>query len=107
LMIRGALVATAAGQYRDFAQLGAASAKAVDATAFTDEAIGELAATLRSLPAHPDVPGALAALREQGHRLVALANSPQRVVDAQLDHAGLSPLLDAVYSAEHAGHIGV
>jgi 2-haloacid dehalogenase len=42
-------------------------------------------------------------LREQGHRLVALGNSPQAVVDAQLAHARLAPPLHAVYSVQRAG----
>jgi 2-haloacid dehalogenase len=106
LMIRNALVVTATGGYRDFAQLGADSAQAVahaHGAQFTDAATAKLAATLRALPPHPEVPAALAALREQGHRLVALANSPQALVEAQLDHAGLAPLLDGVYSAQSVG----
>jgi 2-haloacid dehalogenase len=108
LLIHGALTATAADQYRDFAKLGATSARAVTEAAGTplsDAAIADLAASMRALPAHPEVPAALAALRDRGHRLVALANSPQAVVDAQLAHAGLAPLLDAVHSAEHAGRL--
>ena len=57
---------------------------------------------MRSLPAHPDVAGGLSALRAQGHRLVALANSPHPVVDAQLDHAGLADHFDRIYSVEDA-----
>jgi len=106
LLIRAALTTTAAGAYRDFARLGADCARAVaqrHGTTLDDGAIAELAAAMRTLPAHPDTPPALAALRGRGHRLVALANSPQAVVDAQLAHAGLAPMFDAVYSVERAG----
>ncbi|GDY28535.1 haloacid dehalogenase type II [Gandjariella thermophila] len=106
LMIRDALVVAATGDYRDFAKLGAACAAAVaDAHGhtFTDTAAAALADTMRSLPAHPDVPEGLATLRERGHRLVALGNSPEAVVRAQLENAGLTPLLDGSYSAEQAG----
>jgi 2-haloacid dehalogenase len=58
---------------------------------------------MRTLPAHPDTPVALTALRERGERVVALGNSPQPVLDAQLRHAGIAALFDAVYSAERAG----
>jgi 2-haloacid dehalogenase len=105
LLIRSALATTAAGQYRDFAQLGAACAGSVaqaHGTRSTEAVVAQLAATMRALPVHPEVPTALAALRERGHRLVALANSPQAVVQAQLDHAKLATLMDAVYSAEGA-----
>jgi 2-haloalkanoic acid dehalogenase type II len=100
LLIRTALVVTAIGGYRDFAQLGADCARA---TGLGDEAIARLGATMRSLPAHPDVPGALDALRESGQRLVALGNSPKQVIESQLAHAGVAGLFDGAYSAEQAG----
>jgi 2-haloacid dehalogenase len=59
-----------------------------------------VAATMRALPAHPDVPDALARLRAGGHRLAALSNSPQDVEQAQLAHAGLTDRFDAVLSAD-------
>ncbi len=97
LLIHSALTVTATAGYRDFAQLGAASARSVaqaHGMEFSEPAIAQLGSAMRALPAHPEVAGALAALRERGHRLVALANSPRHVVEAQLDHAGLRPLLD-------------
>ncbi|MFI1994888.1 haloacid dehalogenase type II [Actinoplanes sp. NPDC020271] len=103
LVIRTALATTAAGEYRDFGQIGGACARAVaeaHGTPLTDEGLGEIAGTMRRLPAHPDVVPALTRLRQDGHRLVALANSPQVVVDAQLANAGIAELFDAVYSAE-------
>jgi len=106
LLIRSALITTAAGRYQDFATLGAACAKAVAAAhgaEFTDQGTAELAAALRRLPAHPEVPDALAALRERGHRLVALGNSPPAVIEAQLTGAGLAPRFDGWYSVEQAG----
>ena len=105
LLIRSALVATAAGQYRDFGRLGAACAEAVSrgrGREVSREAASHLASAMRELPAHPDVARALPALRERGHRLVALGNSPQATVDAQLENSGLAALLDGAYSAERA-----
>ena len=106
LLIRAALATTAAGEYRDFARLGAQCARTIgkrQGTPLDDEAITDLGAAMRVLPAHPDTLPALTALRERGHRTVALANSPQAVVDVQLRHAGLASVLDAVYSVERAG----
>jgi 2-haloacid dehalogenase len=105
LLVRSALVSAAAGQYRDFGQLGAACAGAVaraNGRELDGWAAAELATAIRELPAHSEVPAALMALRERRHRLVALGNSPQAVIDAQLENSGLSLLLDAVYSAERA-----
>ncbi|HEV8571176.1 MAG TPA: haloacid dehalogenase type II [Actinoplanes sp.] len=106
LLIRAALATTAAGSYRDFAQLGIACARVVaqaHGKPLDESAIAELGAAMRTLPAHPDTHTALTALRERGERLVALANSPQATVDAQLQHAGIAPLFNAIYSAERAG----
>jgi 2-haloacid dehalogenase len=108
LLIRAALATTAAGAYRDFAQLGVACARTVGqahGTPLDDAAIAHLGAAMRTLPAHPDTSAALTTLRERGERVVALANSPQATVDAQLQHAGIGPLLDAVYSVERAGRL--
>jgi 2-haloacid dehalogenase len=91
-----------------FALLGADCARAVaqvHATPLDDTAIGELAAAIRTLPAHLHAVPALTTLRQRGHRIVGLANSPQAVVDEQLRHAGLAALLDAVHSVERAGRL--
>ena len=106
LLIRTALVVTATDGYEDFAALGAAGARAVarrHGAEFDDDAVAELGATMRALPPHPEVRAALTTLRERGHRLVALGNSPQAVLDAQLAQAGLAPPLAAPYSVERAG----
>ncbi|OXM63633.1 MULTISPECIES: HAD family hydrolase [Amycolatopsis] len=95
LLIHTALVVTASDRYQDFAQLAGACARTI--TPEVD--VPKLAETLRSLPPHPDVVPALDELRDQGHRLVALGNSPQAVIEAQLADLGF----DALYSAEAAG----
>ncbi len=59
-----------------------------------------VAATMRALHAHPDVPDALARLRAGGHQLAALSNSPPHVEQAQLAHAGLTDRFDAILSAD-------
>lgn len=95
LVIHTALVVTASGDYRDFAEIAGHCARAVA----PGSDVSRLGATLRSLPPHPDVEPALARLREQGHRLVALGNSPRAVIEAQV--AGLG--FDVIHSAEEAG----
>jgi 2-haloacid dehalogenase len=64
------------------------------------DAADRVAATMRSLAAHPDVEVALSRLRAGGHRLAALSNSPQDVESAQLAHAGLTDHFDAIVSAD-------
>jgi 2-haloacid dehalogenase len=64
------------------------------------DAADRVAATMRALPAHPDVSEALARLRAGGHQLAALSNSPEEVEQAQLAHAGLTDCFDAILSAD-------
>jgi 2-haloacid dehalogenase len=64
------------------------------------DAAERVAAAMRTLPAHPEVPDALARLRAGGYRLAALSNSPQDVEQAQLAHAGLPDCFDAIISAD-------
>jgi 2-haloacid dehalogenase len=64
------------------------------------DAADRVAATMRALPAHPEVVDALARLRAGGHRLAALTNSPEDVERAQLAHAGLTDRFDAILSAD-------
>ena len=54
--------------------------------------IDGLVSRMSSLPPHPEVPGALAALARTRLRLVALTNSVQHVAEAQLASAGLQRL---------------
>ncbi|HEY3692891.1 MAG TPA: haloacid dehalogenase type II [Pseudonocardiaceae bacterium] len=106
LVIHTALTVTAAGGYRDFAEIAGASATAIAArygTKATDEQRKTIGATLRSLPPHPDVPGALTRLRAAGLTLVALGNSPLATIEQQLDNARLAEMFDRVFSAEQAG----
>jgi 2-haloacid dehalogenase len=60
---------------------------------------------MSSLPAHPEVPGALAALARARLRMVALTNSVQHIAEAQLASAGLSGYFEAVISADATGHL--
>lgn len=55
---------------------------------------------MKSLPPHPEVPGALAALRATPLTIAALTNSPATVAEAQLVNAGIRQYFDAVISAD-------
>jgi 2-haloacid dehalogenase len=105
LVLHTALTITAAGQYRDFTEIAGASATAVAARhhrELADEDRQRIAATMRALPAHPDVPCALARLNAAGARLVTLTNSPLSTAREQLRNAGLEPMLSGVFSAAEA-----
>jgi 2-haloacid dehalogenase len=59
-----------------------------------------LMARLRHLPAHPEVPEALAALRAKGFRLAAISNTDDSLIAGSLPSLGLA--LDAVITAQQA-----
>jgi 2-haloacid dehalogenase len=55
-----------------------------------------------ALPAFPDVPDALAALRERGVRTAVLSNGTPRAIEATLAANNLSHLFDAAISVDSA-----
>ncbi len=106
LVIHTALTITATGEYRDFAQIAGACVDVVvqnhGRQADPEERVA-VGAALRSLPAHPDVRDGLLGIRDAGHELVVLANSPLAAAQAQIENAGLSDVFSDIFSAEQAG----
>ncbi len=106
LVIHTALTITATGEYRDFAHIAGACVDVVvenhgrQPDPDDRAAVGAL---LRSLPSHPDVRSGLLELRDAGHELVVLANSPLAAAQAQIENAGLSDVFSDIFSAEQAG----
>jgi 2-haloacid dehalogenase len=103
LSIQAVLVTTLTRRYENFADIGAACFASLArrrGRPAGPEALERLRGAMASLPPHPDVRPALTALREHGHRLAALTNNPLALVQAQFRAAGLTPLVDAVLSAD-------
>ncbi|MEV6872652.1 haloacid dehalogenase type II [Amycolatopsis sp. NPDC051128] len=106
LVIHTALTVTASGGYRDFAGIAGQAAAEVAARHGREPVdVAAIGAGLRSLPAHPDVEAGLAKLREAGHDVVALTNSPLATAEAQLLNAGLATQFDRIFSAEQVGRL--
>ncbi|MEU4246004.1 haloacid dehalogenase type II [Amycolatopsis sp. NPDC026612] len=105
LVIHTALTVTASGGYRDFAGIAGDAAVEVAARHGREVDLAKLGEGLRSLPAHPDVEAGLVKLREAGHDVVALTNSPLTTAEAQLQNSGLAPHFDRIFSAEQAGRL--
>ncbi|OXM71554.1 haloacid dehalogenase type II [Amycolatopsis vastitatis] len=105
LAIHTVLTVTATGGYQDFAGIAGAAAVEVAARHGREVDLKKIGEGLRTLPAHPDVEAGLAKLREAGHTVVALTNSPLATAEAQLQNAGLAPLFDRIFSAEQAGRL--
>lgn len=103
LLLLHSQTATLAGPYFDFATLAGAALE-MTATSrsvrLSKEDKDRILQGMLSLPAHPEVPAALQTLRDAGLRLVALTNSSQRVVDQQLDNAGIAQFFERTFSVD-------
>lgn len=104
-LLQSALVSTVTNAYADFGTIGRAALDMVaqrHARELTDAEMAQILGTVKRLPPHPEVRGALQRLRDGGFRLATLTNSTEAVANAQLEHAGLSPLFDRILSADAA-----
>ena len=94
---------TLSGRYADFFAITGDAldyACEFEGVALTASAREELLAIYERLPAHPEVPAALAALRVKGLTLAVLTNGNQAMVDKALAAAGIAPLFKHVLSVE-------
>jgi 2-haloacid dehalogenase len=104
-LLHGSLVANATDSFRSFETIGVEALHAValrQGVDLGDDQAQELVAGFRSLPPHPDVPGALAWLAD-GFRLIALSNGSPTGIPAQLSNAGIIDQFEMVVSVEEAG----
>ena len=102
-VIQFAEALTLAGDYRDFGDVARA---ALEMTAeahgvrLSSEDAQQVVTSMRSLPAHSEVPRALGLLKNAGFRMVTLTNSPPATVDNQMKHAGLQEYFERNFSVE-------
>ena len=92
-LLQSALVSTIVGPYADFGSVGRAALTMVAQRRereLTDEEASRVLGTIKELPPHPEVAGALDRLERGGYRLATLTNSTVGVADAQLRNAGLA-----------------
>ena len=102
-MLQLAFVGGLTGRYVDFTTAQhAALAMLAERTGTTlrDDDARRIVGRMSTLPPHPEVPGALARLRDTPLAVAALTNSVQSVAEAQLEHAGLRDLFHLVLSAD-------
>jgi 2-haloacid dehalogenase len=108
LMLQLSFVGGLTGRYVDFtaAQRAALAMLAErEAVSLTPGEVDGVVGGMRSLPPHPEVPGALARLARTSLRMVALTNSTQPVAEAQLAYAGIAEHFEAVISADSVKHL--
>jgi 2-haloacid dehalogenase len=105
-MLQYSLVATVGDQYRDFGDIGAATLQMVarnNDISLSEEKAKAALKPIQSLPAHKDVPEALASLKQAGYRLVTLTNSSNKGVEAQMTNSGLKQYFEKLLSVEDVG----
>lgn len=102
-LIASALVSTVIGTYHDFGALGRVALETLavqEGVDLPDARRDTILGTVRRLPPHAEVPGALERLSGTGLRLAALTNSTGEVARAQLEHAGLARVFERILSAD-------
>jgi len=106
-VLRDGFGLAAAGASAPFADLAADAVRTVlhgeDLDRDLDAAVDHVLAGLADLPLHPDVAPGLRALRDAGHRVVALTNGAAAQAERLLDRGGVLDDLEAVLSVEDAG----
>ncbi|MDZ4268031.1 MAG: haloacid dehalogenase type II [Mycobacterium sp.] len=103
-LVMYSMALTLSGQYADFGTLGRAVMRMtaeVHRVNVTDGDLRDFAAGMRTMPAHPDVAGGLAALRNLGYRMVTLTNSPASPDGrTPLQNAGLGEYFERQFSVD-------
>jgi 2-haloacid dehalogenase len=102
-LLQSAFVSIVTDRYADFGTLGRGALEMIAArqdVTLSDADRDEILGTMRRLPAHPEVAGALDRLRDAGFRLASLTNSTEAVATAQLTNAGLADRFERILSAD-------
>jgi 2-haloacid dehalogenase len=102
-MLQLSFVGGLTGEYVDFSSAQHAALRMLaerHGRTVTTEQATTVVSRMSSLPAHPEVPGALRRLRSAPLSVVALVNSLESVAEAQLTNAGIRGYFDGVISAD-------
>jgi 2-haloacid dehalogenase len=105
-LLHYSLVSTAVDEYQNFGDIGAAALVMLAENRGIElhmEAAHEILISIRSAPAHPEVPEALEHLKSKGYRMAALTNSPREGMETQLKNAGIGNYFEQQLSVEDIG----
>jgi 2-haloacid dehalogenase len=98
------MTAAMSHRYVDFFTLGQAVLRMladIHRVHISDDELHRIKQAMLTMPAHPDVAGALTELRDNGFRLAALTNSPPNPHgQSPLEHAGLGGLFERQLSVD-------
>lgn len=96
-MLHGSLVSNELAAYRPFGAIGVEAISMLahkHGLTVSQDRADHVVGGMRRLEPHPEVLGAIEALRAAGFRTATLTNGSKDTAAAQLDHARLTPLLD-------------
>jgi 2-haloacid dehalogenase len=103
LMLQLSFVGGLTGGYVDFTAAQHAALRMLatrERVPLSDTTAAALVDRMRALPAHAEVPAALARIAATPLHVVALTNSPEPVAQAQLRHAGIHEHFEQIISAD-------
>lgn len=93
-------------QFNDFPSIAKATLQMAGETIGKDlgeQAISQVLDLLKQLPLHPEVQEGLSILNDEGFEIIALTNSPEKIVEERMERTGLISYFKRVLSAEHIG----
>jgi 2-haloacid dehalogenase len=102
-MLQLSFVGGLTGEYLDFTTAQQAALRMLaerHGIALAPDQVDAIVGGMSELPAHAEVPAALARLRPTPLKVVALTNSPLAVAEAQLTNSGIREHFDGVMSAD-------
>ncbi len=102
-VIQFAMSVTLADAYRPFGEVGLAALQMIadaEGVEISEDEARKIVGGIRTLPPHPEVPGALELLKDAGFRMVALTNNPLVVVHEQMANAGLQKYFEHNFSVD-------
>lgn len=103
LFMQYCFVDNSIGQFHDFATIAKATVQMTGrrlGRAIGDAEVDIIMEMLKHLPVHENVREGLSLLNDLGYRIVALTNSPERVVSERMEPSGLISYFEMVLSAE-------
>lgn len=102
-LVMHSMALTLSGNYTDFFALGQGVLRMladIHGVTISDDDAHTLSEGMRTMPAYPDVAPALQRLRDNGHRLVTLTNSPHPDGPTPLERAGLADYFERQFTVD-------
>lgn len=105
-LLRDGFALTAAGENPGFTRIGAEALRGLlpgaVITSGLDDAVDHIMEGMASLGLHPDVTGAIRALKTEGYRLITLTNGSAQFAEKLFTSAGILEEFEALLSVEQA-----